>query len=499
MLFNSIEFMVFFPSVCILYYLIPSRAKNLFLLACSYFFYMCWNPKYALILLISTAITYYCGLLLGRSDGIEDEEKRIRNKKLCIASAFILNLGILFFFKYFNLFSRTLNSVFALLHIHVNVPFFDVLLPAGISFYTFKVLSYIMDVYRKDIPAETDFIRYALYVSFFPQLAQGPIAHAKDMLPQFSEEHVFDWYNIRRGLLLMLYGYFQKAVLASWLGMIVDTVYGNWANCSGLQLLIATVCFAFQLYSDFAGYSCIAIGAGEVMGFTTLDNFNVPYLSKSVSEFWRRWHISLSTWFRDYLYIPLGGNRKGKWIKYFNIMTVFLVSGLWHGAEYHYIAWGGLNGLFQIIGDLLRPLRTRTLQLLHIQKNSAVHNIFRVIFTFILILITWVFFRAPSLVESVYILEKILIGFGTSAWRALPDGLKGLGIDRPVLMLLVASMIILIFFDVMKYRNICVRDFILKQKPYVRWTLYYAAVTAILVFGVYGPGYSSTEFMYIQF
>lgn len=382
MLFNSLEFLLSFPLVCLCYYVIPYRARYLFLLAFSYFFYMCWNPRYALLMLTSTAITFISGLLIESADKAEDEKERIRRKNMYVALSFISNLAILFFFKYFDFAAGTVVRVLSMAGIQVQVPAFDVILPVGISFYTFQALSYTMDVYRKDIYAEHNFFKYALFVSFFPQLVAGPIERSKNLLIQINEKHKFDFERVRSGLLLMLYGYFQKVVLAEYLALVVDSVYNTYSERTGFQLLVATICFAFQIYCDFGSYSNIAVGSARIMGFRLMENFNTPYFAVSVSDFWRRWHISLSTWFRDYLYIPLGGNRKGKVRKWMNQMIVFLVSGLWHGASWHFVIWGGMNGAYQVIGEWMRPYKEKAVKMLKIDTAAPSHKLLKMLVTF---------------------------------------------------------------------------------------------------------------------
>ena len=348
MLFNSLEFMIFFPVVCLVYYVIPHRVRYIFLLACSYFFYMCWNPTYALLMLTSTAITYVSGLLLSSAEKISDEGVRSRRKKWYVALSFASNLSILFFFKYFNFAVDTVARLLQAVHIQAQTPTFDVILPVGISFYTFQALSYTVDVYRNDIYAEKNFLKYALFVSFFPQLVAGPIERSKNLLLQINEKHRFEFERVREGLLLMLYGYFQKVVLAEYLGTAVDAVYNTYTERTGFQLLLATILFAFQIYCDFGSYSNIAIGAAKVMGFRLMENFNTPYLSRSVAEFWRRWHISLSTWFKEYVYIPLGGNRKGAKRQILNLIIVWGLTGIWHGASWNFVLWGLYYGVLLI-------------------------------------------------------------------------------------------------------------------------------------------------------
>ena len=498
MLFNSIEFLIFFPLVCIFYFVLPHRVRYIYLLACSYFFYMCWNPKYALLMLTSTAITYLSGILIDGCDKISDEHAGTFRKKVFVALSFASNLSILFFFKYFGFVTDAVVRLLSLVNIQVVAPTFDVILPVGISFYTFQALSYTMDVYRKDIYAERNFFKYALFVSFFPQLVAGPIERSKNLLIQINEKHTFSFERMKRGLLLMLFGYFQKVVLSSYLAMVVDSVYNNYQDRTGSQLIVATVCFAFQIYCDFGGYSNIAIGAAQVMGFRIMENFNTPYFSRSVAEFWRRWHISLSTWFRDYLYIPLGGNRKGKRRKHFNLMVVFLLSGLWHGANWHFVAWGGINGIFQVIGENLMPVRKRIYQKLKIDENSTLVKCYKTIITFILIDFSWIFFRADSFKKSLKIIMR-MVKFWTPGWIARSDNLANMGLDRSTAGILLVAMAILVVSDILKYRNVRVREWICSRKLPLRWAIYYVSIMFVLIFGVYGPGYNAAEFIYFQF
>lgn len=498
MLFNSLEFLLFFPAVCLCYFVIPHKVRYLFLLACSYFFYMCWNPEYALLMLTSTVITYASGLLIASAGKLEDERKRTRRRKLYVALSFTSNLLILFFFKYYGFAAQTVTGLFGCLGIHVAIPAFDVILPVGISFYTFQALSYTMDVYRGEIYAEKNFFKYALFVSFFPQLVAGPIERSKNLLIQINERHRFDFERVRSGLLLMLYGYFQKVVLAEYLGRVVDAVYNSYTERTGFQLLAATVCFALQIYCDFGSYSNIAIGAARVMGFRLMENFNTPYFAVSVADFWRRWHISLSTWFRDYLYIPLGGNRKGKARKWFNLMVVFGVSGLWHGASWHFVAWGLLNGAYQVVGEWLRPLRERVKTLLHVDSRAFSHRLGQMLTTFVLVDISWIFFRANSFREGMEILGGIC-GRGGRSWITWEGNLAALGLTPATRNLLAASLAILFVGDLCKYNGIRVGEWLTKQGLWFRWLVYYLAIFGILIFGVYGPGYDASAFIYFQF
>ena len=335
MLFNSYSFFVFFPIVVVVYFLLPKRVSYLWLLTASYYFYMGWNAKYALLLLLSTAITYISGIVIQWLN--DNRPEKIEAKKWVVVGCIVANLAILFFFKYFNFTIESINAVLD----HTSLPTvntsLDVLLPVGISFYTFQALGYTVDVYRREIEAEKNFFRYALFVSFFPQLVAGPIERSKNLLNQLRNPKSYHYGRMCDGLLLMIWGYFLKLVIADRIAIFVDNVYANVDIYDGRYLLLASVLFAFQIYCDFAGYSTIAIGAAEVMGFELMENFNSPYLSQSVAEFWRRWHMSLGSLFRDYVYIPLGGNRKRQLL---NIFVVWFLTGFWHGASWNFIIWG---------------------------------------------------------------------------------------------------------------------------------------------------------------
>lgn len=461
------------------------------------FLFMCWNPKYALLMLTSTAITYASGLLIDSAEKIPDEKRRVRRKNLYVALSFISNLSILFFFKYFDFATGTVVRALAVAGIQVTPPAFDVVLPVGISFYTFQALSYTMDVYRREIYAERNFFKYALFVSFFPQLVAGPIERSKNLLIQINEKHKFEFERVRSGLLLMLYGYFQKVVLAEYLALVVDNVYNTYWHRSGFQLMIATICFAFQIYCDFGSYSNIAIGAARVMGFRLMENFNTPYFAVSVADFWRRWHISLSTWFRDYLYIPLGGNRKGKVRKWINLMIVFLVSGLWHGASWHFVVWGGINGAYQVIGEWLRPFRERVMKAMKIDKQVFSHKLLQILLTFGLVDISWVFFRA-SFRQGLSIL-KTMAGFRAAHWFTWGDNLEAMGLTPETRNLLLVALLILLLVDICKYHGINLIERLTRQGIWLRWLIYFAGIFGVLIFGVYGPGFDASQFIYFQF
>ena len=414
-----------------------------------------------------------------------------------MAVSFALNLAILFYFKYTNFALSIAGFVLAKVGFSVTIPRFDILLPVGISFYTFQALSYTMDVYRDDIYAEKNFLRYALFVSFFPQLVAGPIERSGNLLKQLSKAKKFDFEMAREGLLLMLWGYFLKIVLADRIAIFVDTVYNDYTTYAGYYLVVATILFAVQIYCDFAGYSVIAMGAAKILGINLMENFDAPYLSTSVAGFWRKWHISLTSWFKDYLYIPLGGSRKGKLRKYLNKMIVFLVSGLWHGASMSFVIWGGLNGAYQVIGELLMPVRDKMVKLLHLNRNSFGHKLACVIGTFALVDFSWIFFRASSTTEAVQILHYM---FNVkNPWILFDGSLYKCGLNLKNYWVMIFGIGVLLFADCMKYKGVKLRNFIIEQDYWARWLVIDAAIIILLIFGIWGSTYDVSNFIYFQF
>lgn len=496
MLFNSLQFLIFLPIVLLLYYTLPQRLRYLWLLAASYYFYMCWNASYALLIFFSTAVTWGCGLILERAKQIGGVHL-VRNKRICLAISCVLNFGVLFFFKYCNFALTNIARLFLLLHIELNLPVVDVLLPVGISFYTFQAVSYTIDVYRDDIYAEKNFFRYALFVSFFPQLVAGPIERSKNLLKQLAVPTKLKFDNLRDGLLLMIWGFFLKVVIADRASVFVDTVYGDLTTYSGWYFIIATLFFAVQIYCDFSGYSVIAMGAAKMLGIDLMLNFDAPYFSSSTAEFWRRWHISLSSWFRDYLYIPLGGNRKGKLRKYLNLLITFAVSGLWHGAQWSYVAWGTLNGMYQIIGDILKPLRMRLARLLYINPESLGSRVVKVLFTFILIDFSWIFFRADRFVSAFTIIKSILTVH--NPWILFDGSLYECGLSRKTFSMLVCAIIFLLLADLLKLKKVCIRQIIEQQDYWCQILIIACSICAVMLFGMYGPGFDAASFIYFQF
>ena len=500
MLFNSVGFLIFFPIVVLVFFLVPGRFQYLWLLAASYYFYMSWNPQYVLLLSLSTIATWGGGLFLSRARQ-QSGARAERAGKWCVAGCVALNLGILFFFKYFAFVTDNIVKLFSFFHISLNPPAFDVLLPVGISFYTFQALGYLFDVSRGEVAAEKNLLRYALFLSFFPQLVAGPIERSKNLMRQMQEPHAFDFQRVKNGLLLMGWGFFQKLVIADRIAILVNAVYDDYVSYSGLQIGLATVLFAFQIYCDFGGYSDIAVGAARVMGFELTKNFKSPYYAATVRDFWRGWHISLTAWFRDYVYIPLGGSRHGKWKKCRNLLLTFAVSGLWHGAGWNFVAWGGLNGLYQAAGELTGDFRARLRERLRIRTGCGSYRLLQGLVTFALVDFSWLFFRADSFAAALRMLRHGIANVGLFEFFN-PDTL--LGIDTIVLseknfFVLLCSLVLLMAVDYMKKKKVDFKGALARQNIWFRWLVYYGLIFAVLILGIYGPEYDASTFIYFQF
>lgn len=493
MIFNSVSYLIFFPIVLLLYFALPYKLRNAWLLVVSYYFYMNWNAKYALLLAGSTLVTFACSLLV---EYFKKQDRQVL-AKWSLAGSFVINIGILFAFKYSGFFAENMNRLMEAMGQGGRVRAFDVVLPVGISFYIFQALSYTMDVYRGQIKATKNLLRYALFVSFFPQLVAGPIERSKNLLEQFDKKHDFDVDRVRSGLLTMLWGLFMKIVIADNLSGIVTQVYENYLSYTGVEILLATALFAFQIYCDFGGYSYIAIGSARVLGFRLMDNFNCPYLATSVNDFWKRWHISLTSWFRDYLYIPLGGNRKGKVRKYVNIMIIFLVSGLWHGASWTYVVWGGLNGLYLILEQISEPLRNKARKAFGVDVNRFSYRFFASLWTFMLVDFSWMFFRAESFAQVFGMLRQIKANFGFS--RFFGYAVEGWGLDSATLIALLSAFVLLFFVDACRYKGKNLNLIVLQQGAPMRYLVYTGLLLMIMFFGIYGYEYAQTAFIYFQF
>jgi D-alanyl-lipoteichoic acid acyltransferase DltB (MBOAT superfamily) len=395
MLFNSLIFLFFFPVTALIYFLLPNlRLRNLFLLFASYYFYMNWNPRYAILIAAVTGITYTSSLLL-------EKWSSAGRRKAVAAICIVLILLVLFTYKYLGFAADVISGVLRSSGLAVKIPEFSILLPVGISFFSFQSIGYLVDVYRRTIPAERDFFTYALFISFFPQLVAGPIERASNLLPQFKIMHPFSPDQVLEGIRMMLWGYFLKLCVAERIAPYVDAVFNNYLFHNGNSLALGTFFFTFQIYGDFCGYSLIACGTSRCLGFRLMQNFAHPYFAESIRDFWRRWHISLSTWFMDYLYIPLGGNRCSTPRHIFNLIVTFLVSGIWHGANWTFVFWGLLHGVLVSGHTLYRKY------LPEIRIWRPLHKLLAVSFTFVCVSLCWIFFRAESISAGFAIIRKI--------------------------------------------------------------------------------------------
>ncbi len=480
MLFNSLPFLIFFPCVFLLYYALPFRFRKYLLLAASCYFYMCWKPEFIVLILFSTLVDYFCGLGMVRWP---------QRKGWLLAVSLTMNLGLLFFFKYLNFFGESLTALCRALSIPFSAPALDIILPVGISFYTFQTLSYTLDIYKGRLKPERDFVTFALFVSFFPQLVAGPIEKASSLLPQLKEEHRFTYQNASLGAKRMAWGFFKKMVVADQLALlIVDPVYKNPGSYEGGALVLATCAFAIQIYCDFGGYSDIARGCARMMGIELMANFKRPYFACSVTEFWKRWHISLTSWFREYVYIPLGGNRRGAARKCLFVLLTFTLSGLWHGADWSFVVWGLLHALVMNVEFLFRRSgRAWGLPVRVLQCGM----------TFLVVSALWVFFRAGSIEEAAYILRHSLWGIGEPL-QYCRTALAALNPGVVEAVFLAGALLVLFLFDLADEKGDGIALVSGLVWP-VRWCLYLGLTLVILVFGVYGPGYSEAAFIYFAF
>jgi len=496
MQFTSFEFIFFFPVVVLLFYAMPKKFRQFWLLLASYYFYMGWNAKYAFLLLISTVITYLCA---GIMEHIGSEKKKRR--KLVLIASLVMNLGILVFYKYFYFLHDTLAAVLSAFGIKLGTSKLDIVLPVGISFYTFQALGYTIDVYRGTVKAEKNFVRYALFVSFFPQLVAGPIERSGHLLGQIeavSYKKSWDFDKVTRGLLMMLWGFFMKMVIADRAAVLVNQVFDKYYVYQGVALLLAGVLFAVQIYCDFASYSVIALGAARILGIELMVNFEAPFFSRSISELWRRWHVSLSSWFRDYLYIPLGGNRCSRARKYFNSMVTFTVSGLWHGASWNFVVWGAIQGAYIVIGDLLKPLKSGFCNFFHVRVKAFGYQLFQGLCTFAMFALSLVFFRTDTLKDAWYYIYRIFTSF--DVWSFFDGSIYHLGLEQNEMGVLLLGIVILFLVDAYYARKKALFDVMVKEQPLaVQYVIVAVLLVMVIVFGIYGEGYDAAQFIYFQF
>lgn len=494
MLFNSFSFAIFFPVVTILFFLLPQKYRWLHLLISSCIFYMTFIPVYILILFFTIIVDYIAGIMIENSLG--------HKRKAFLIISIIVNVGTLAIFKYFNFFSDNINLLLQTLHLtSYSVPLLKIILPIGLSFHTFQAMSYTIEVYRGHQKAEKHFGIYALYVMFYPQLVAGPIERPQNVLHQFHEKQTFRYDDVVSGLRLMLWGLFKKVVIADRLALLTDPVFNHPHDYPPISLALGTLFFTFQIYCDFSGYSDIAIGAARVMGFKLMKNFDRPYSSASISEFWSRWHISLSTWFRDYLYISLGGNRVAVPRWFFNLFFVFLVSGFWHGANWTFIIWGMLHGLYLIGAILIDKAKVSIFGVPEKKEKSKLLLTWDILVTFVLVSIAWVFFRANNVSDAFYIIGKLPGAFS--------DVIRLLHYRRVTFMNIwnihqfdtvwkvAGTLILLVFLEssqYIQYKYNLMKS--LEVKPfYLRWGIYYILIFAIIFLGVF----ENRQFIYFQF
>ena len=486
MLFNSFEFLIFFPAVTAIFFLLPHRFRWLHLLLASCAFYMAFIPAYILILFLTIVIDYYAGILIENAIGSQ--------RRFYLAMSLVANIGVLAVFKYYNFFVDNVNAVLHLSSPTASLPLLNIILPIGLSFHTFQAMSYTIEVYRGNQPAERHFGIYALYVMFYPQLVAGPIERPQNVLHQFHEKKHFNYDQAVSGLRLMAWGLFKKVVIADRMAYLVNEVYTKPHDFHGLPLLVATVFFSIQIYCDFSGYSDMALGAARVMGFDLMKNFDRPYFSKSISEFWRRWHISLSTWFKDYLYISLGGNRVALPRACFNLFFVFLISGLWHGANWTFMAWGAIHGLYLVTGMLTKKSRNRFIERTNLHfLNTPLLNI---ALTCALAAFAWIFFRANTMHDAFYVITH-LFEPSSSFWHGTTfTGLSTIKVMYKFHEWLALAGALALLFAVEKAQvRVTINHWLTQQAAPVRWALYYGIVLYTALLGAF----QHVQFIYFQF
>ncbi|MDQ7026723.1 MAG: MBOAT family O-acyltransferase [Anaerolineae bacterium] len=476
MSFISPEYIIFFSIVLPLFFWMPHRYRWMLLLVMSYFFYAYGNIQYVPLIAFSTIVDYIAARMIHRSEA--ESERR-----LWLAASIIVNLGVLFFFKYFNFFNESSAAVLG------YTPFtHNLVLPIGISFYTFQSMSYTIDVFRRKMDAEPHLGIMATYVAFFPQLVAGPIERATNLLPQFHVKKLFNEDRAVAGLQQILWGFFKKVVIADRIAIYVNAVYNNVDDHSGWTLIIATFFFAFQIYCDFSGYSDIAIGTAKIMGFDLMQNFRQPYFSQSIREFWTRWHISLSTWFRDYVYYPLGGNRVPLLRNLSNLLIVFLVSGLWHGAGWTFVIWGALHGAGVVLIVLLRHFKIEIMS-----GKSLLMLVLRVVVTFVFVDFAWIFFRANSFADAQYVVSHLFVFDGSNIFAPFEGALLGIQTEFYLSFVLIGFLILVDAFDV----KLSLERFLIRVPLVPRWGAYWLLGAAVIFSGLYGSG--AGQFIYFQF
>lgn len=483
MIFNSIEFAIFIPSVFIIYWFVVNKHlefQNLVIVCASYFFYAWWDWRFLALIFFGTVVDYFVGLRLSR------EENKLRRKILLLTSI-LVNLGFLGFFKYWNFFVENLNTAFIFLGKETNLNHLNIILPIGISFYTFRKLTYTIDIFRKKTNPTKDFMAFAAFVSFFPHLMAGPIERAANMLPQFYTKRIFNYNRAVDGLRQILWGLFKKVVIADRCAIIANQIFNNSSDYSGSTLLLGALFYTFQIYGDFSGYSDIAIGTSSLFGFKSRMNFAFPYFSRDIAEFWRRWHISLTTWFRDYLYIPLGGSRCGTFAKIRNVFIVFIVSGFWHGANWTFIIWGALHAVYFLPLLLLNKNRSHLEIVAQGRRFPTLKEFFSIATTFGLTVLAWIFFRAENLGHAL----RYISGVFSKSLFTVPH-FSGMGGEA------ITACFLVVFFAIEwtgREQQHALARFGFHMPCAIRWSIYYGIIISIFA---YGPAVEQ-EFIYFKF
>lgn len=480
MLFNSLDFAIFLPIVFFLYWFVTYRnlkIQNLLIALASYVFYGWWDWRFLSLILFSTLVDYSIGIALSK-------QHNITKRKTLLWTSILVNLGFLGFFKYYNFFLDNFVSAFSLFGMEINANSLNIILPVGISFYTFQTLSYTLDIYKRKLEPTKDFVAFAAFVSFFPQLVAGPIERASNLLPQFYRKRKFDYTKAVDGMRQILWGLFKKVVIADNCAEYANIIFDNSSEYSGSTLVMGAIFFAFQIYGDFSGYSDIAIGTSRLFGFNLMKNFAFPYFSRDIAEFWRRWHISLSTWFRDYLYIPLGGSRGGTWMKIRNTFIIFIVSGFWHGANWTFIVWGALNALYFMPIMLLGKNRVNMSYEKEYGLKSNVSQLINISTTFLLTILAWIFFRAKNIDHAVSYISNI---FSKSLFT------------KPAISPLITLTMIFILITIEWLQKNTEHGLDFSSNKYIinrplRWFLYSSLIILIFTFGG-----SQQQFIYFQF
>lgn len=491
MLFNSIEFIFFFPIVTLLYFILPYKTRWFWLLAASCYFYMAFVPVYILILFGTIVIDYFAGILIEKSDG--------KRKKYWLIISLVSNIAILVVFKYYNFFIDNVNYLLSLGGTSSALNYLGILLPIGLSFHTFQAMSYTIEVFRGNQKAEKHFGIYALYVMFYPQLVAGPIERPQNVIHQFKQNYDFDYKVAVSGFKLIAWGFIKKVVIADRLAQMVNFVYDQPENFNGISLIVATVFFSFQIFCDFSGYSDIAIGTARVMGINLMTNFNKPYQSQSISEFWSRWHISLSTWFKDYVYIPLGGNKVkvSRW--YFNLAIVFLISGFWHGASWNFVIWGAIHAFYLIFAIVTNDLRKKFFDKIFI-KSSTLKTGMTVFTTFVLVAFAWIFFRAKTFNDAIYISTHLFSGWSKDIKLIIENknfsrmDVLYLGQMKFEFFFAIFCIVGMSFIHRLQNR-FSISELISKRPTWQRYLIYQAVILVVLLYGVY----EKEQFIYFQF